>query len=495
MGVIKRQSIKGTAYSYIGTVLGFITAGLLFPRFLATEQIGLLSLLASYATLFAVFANLGFNSVITRLFPYFRDPDNQHHGFFFLTTVVTMCGYLLSVLLFFLLKPLIIKDSIEQSPLFTEYLYLVPFLTFFLLVYSIFDSYNRALFNATYGTFLTEVLQRSAVLLILILYLTGLTNFHLFVILYIVALCLPGILIFYPLIRKKQVFVAPQLSFIRKDLRKEIINVSTFGIIIGYSNIIIQRVDTIMINSMIDLRAAGIYSISLLFGSIVALPSRSLYRISTTVISDAWKRSDIETIKSVYYKSCLNQTIIGGLVFAGIWANISNVFHILPSEYLSGKYVIFFFGLSALVSMMSGICSQIINLSKSYRYNTWFTFAFGLTVVVTNLILIPRLGISGAALAALISNFSYHLLQIVFLYLKYKLFPYDLNIVIAILITVITYLFSLLIPELSNFIFDIFVRSIVMILVFGFLVVILKVSKDVDEIKVLVISKIRSFLK
>ena len=265
MGIIKRQSLKGTAYSYIGTVIGFITAGLLFPRFLDTKQIGLFSMLASYSTLFAVFASLGFTSVVIRLFPYFRDERKQHNGFFFLTTAVTVCGYLLSVLLFILLKPLIIKDSIEQSPLFVNYLYLVPLLTFFFLVYSIFDSYNRALFNTTYGTFLTEVFQRLAVLTILILFIAGLTSFHFFVILYIAALCLPGIMIFYPLILKKQIFAGPRLSFIKKGLRKEIINISVFGIIIGYSNIIIQRVDTIMINSMIDLSATGIYSISLLF--------------------------------------------------------------------------------------------------------------------------------------------------------------------------------------------------------------------------------------
>ncbi len=173
MGVIKRQSIKGTIYSYTGTVIGFITAGLLFPRFLTTEQIGLLTLLASYSTLFSVFASLGFTSVIIRLFPYFRDESKQHHGFFFLTTAVTALGYLLSVLLFLLLKPLIINDSIEQSPLFVNYLYLTPFLTLFLLLYSIFDSYNRALFNATYGTFLTEIFQRLAILLLIILFIAG----------------------------------------------------------------------------------------------------------------------------------------------------------------------------------------------------------------------------------------------------------------------------------------------------------------------------------
>ncbi len=495
MGVIKRQSIKGTIYSYIGTVIGFITAGLLFPRFLSTEQIGLLTLLASYSTLFAVFASFGFTSVVIRLFPYFRDESKQHHGFFLLTAAVTAIGYLLSILLFLLLKPLIIKDSIEQSPLFVSYLYLIPPLILFMLLFSIFDSYNRALFNATYGTFLTEVFQRFAILVLTLLLVASLLSFHSFVILYIIALCLPGILIFYPLILKKQVLIKPEFSFINRSLRKEIIYVSMFGIIIGFSNIIIQRVDTIMINSMINLSATGIYSISLLFGSIVSLPSRSLTRISTSVISDAWKTDDIETIKSVYFKSCLNQTIIGGLVLAGIWANILNVFHILSPEYISGKYVIFFFGLSAFISMATGVSSVIINLSRDYRYNAYFTLVFGLLIIVTNLILIPVLGIVGAALASTISTLIYNLMQVLFLYVKYKMFPYDIKIVIVLFIIIITYLFNLLIPELSNFVLDIFIRSTLMTIVFGSLIIILKVSKDVDDIKTTIIGRLRSFFQ
>ena len=495
MGVIKRQSIKGTAYSYIGTVIGFITAGLLFPKFLSTEQIGLLSLLASYSTLFAVFASFGFTSVVIRLFPYFRDEKNQHHGFFLLTALVTAVGYLLSIFLFFLLKPLIIKDSIDQSPLFVNYLYLIPPLILFLLLFTIFDSYNRALFNATYGTFLTEVFQRLAILLLTIFFIVSLLNFNSFILHYIAALCLSGLLIFYPLVIKKQVVMRSEFGFINKSLRKEIINVSLFGIIIGYSNILIQRVDTIMINSMIDLSATGIYSISLLFGSIVSLPARSLNRISTTVISDAWKSYDIQTIKSVYFKSCLNQTIIGSLVLAGIWANISNVFHILPSDYLSGKYVIFCFGFSALITMIAGVSSSIINLSRDYRYNTYFTVAFGLMVVITNLILIPAFGITGAAMAALISNIVYHLIQGIFLYVRFRLFPYDYRIVAVLLIAVVTYLSSLLLPELSNFILDIIVRSTLMTIIFGSLIIILKISRDVDDVKNSVIDRLRSFIK
>lgn len=495
MGIIKRQSIKGTIYSYIGTVIGFITSGLLFPKFLSTENIGLLSLLASYSSLFAVFASLGFNSVIIRLFPYFRDESKRHNGFFFLTSAVTAAGYILSIILFILLKPLIIKDSIEQSHLFVDYLYLVPPLIFFLLVFSIFDSYNRAIFNATYGTFLIEVFQRLVIFAVTIMFIGGFFGFNYFVMLYAVALSLPGILIFYPLIQKKQVFFRPDFEFINIKLRKDIVDVSAFGIIVGFSNVIIQRIDTIMINSMIDLSATGVYNISLLFGSIVSLPSRSLNRISTSVIADAWKSGDTGTIKSVYFKSCLNQTIIGSLVFAGIWANISNVFQILPVEYISGKNVIFFFGLSALLAMMSGASSSIINLSKYYRYNTYFMVAFGFLVIITNLIMIPRFGIVGASIASVFSSLIFHLMHLLFLYIKFGLFPYDRKILIVLLIAVISYVINLFLPELSNFVIDIIYRSSLMTIVFVVLIVLSKVSVEVEEIKTVIINKVLSFFR
>lgn len=43
MGIIIKQSIKGTIFSYIGVVLGFVTVGLLWPKLLNADQIGLIN--------------------------------------------------------------------------------------------------------------------------------------------------------------------------------------------------------------------------------------------------------------------------------------------------------------------------------------------------------------------------------------------------------------------------------------------------------------------
>lgn len=495
MGIIKRQSIKGTVYSYLGVAIGFVTTGLLFPKFLATEQVGLLSLLVSYSNLFAIFAILGFDSVTFRLFPYFRDEKSHHHGYLGLTLGVSFIGLIISIGVFYLLKPVIIRDSIEQSRLFVDYLNVIPPLIFFVLLFNTIDSYNRVMLNASFGTFLKDLFQRILIFCSICFFIFYFVDFNQFVYLYVISLCIPGILIFYPLIRKRQLSLKPDLAFIDRGLFKSMASVSAFGILGGFSNVIIQKIDTIMINSMIDLSSTGIYTISFFFGSLVSIPARSVQRISTGIIAEAWKKNNLDEIRAVYYKSCLNLLILGILIFIGIWGNIHNVFKILPEEYLPGRNVILFFGISACITMMGGISSIVINLSKYYRWQTYFTVMFGICIVSTNLILIPRFGIVGASIAALISTFVYRFIQFIFIYSKFRITPYDYKFLLIPVFAGITYGLNRLLPVLDNFILDIFLRSVFMTLIFGTLIVISKISPEVEMQKIKSLNFIKNIIK
>ena len=495
MGIIQRQSIKGTIYSYLGVVIGFVTTGLLFPKFLTTEQVGLLSLLVSYTNLFAIFAILGFDSVTLRMFPYFRDDKSNHHGYLVLSIGVSVVGFLLSVGIFSLLKPIIIRDSIEQSKLFVDYLYLIPPMILFVLIFNTIDTYNRVLLNASFGTFLKDLIQRVIILCSICLLIINLVNFNTFVLFYVISFCIPGVLIFYPLILKKQLAFRTDFSFIDKSLARNMMSVSFFGILGGFSNVIIQKIDTIMINSMIDLSSTGIYTICFFFGSLVSIPARSVQRISTGIVSEAWKTNNLEEIRVVYYKSCLNLFILGVLIFIGIWGNIHNVFKILPQEYLPGKYVILFFGISACITMLGGISSIVINLSKHYRYQTYFIVIFGIIIVLTNLIFIPRFGIVGASIAALISTLIYRIIQFLFIYFKFGITPYDHKFLLIIAFAGITYVLNIIFPVLDNFILDILVRSLFMTLIFGTLILVSKISFEVEAQKVKVVDFLKKLIK
>lgn len=463
MGIIKRQSIKGSIYSYLGIGFGFIITGILFPRYLSEEQIGLINLLIAWASLFAIAANLGFNGVTIRLFPYFRTKDKKHHGFVFLMIIVTVIGMILSLIIFYFVKPILIKDSIEQSHLFIEYIYILPILIITTIIFDTFESYNRVLFNASFGTFSRELFQRALILVFLLVYIFKLfnTDFKVFFHFYVFAYSLPGFMILTLLIYQKQFPIYTRISIPKEITRKEIISVSFYGIAIGYSNIIIQRIDTIMINSMIDLTSVGIYSIAVFFGTIVSIPSRSLFKISIVVIADAWKNNDIEKIKSIAKQSSIYQFIFGLLILVLMWGNINNVGRILPESYMVGKYAMLLSAMVNLVTMTFGIHSAILTTSKEYRFQMIFVIALGILTFLTNLLFIPKFGINGAAFASFISSLIINIIRFFYLYNKYKIQPYNYQFIIIFIIALVSYLISLVLPDLNNLFIDLPIRSII----------------------------------
>jgi O-antigen/teichoic acid export membrane protein len=481
LGVIQKQSIAGTIYSYLGVLLGFITVGWLFPRILSTGQVGLLRILVSYSVLFAQFASLGINSVSVKLFPYFRNSEKKHHGFLGLALLVSLAGFILSTGIYLLLKPLFISQASEKSSLFITYFYYVIPLILFTLLFSIFDTYYRVLYNAVKGIVYKEVVQRLLILTAILLYFFKLIDFQWLVILYILAFISPSLFLMGTLIRDKLFFVKPDFDFIDKKMAREMVNVAFFGILASFSGVLVLNIDVIMVNHYLGLGEAGIYTIAFFFGTLILVPMRTMGKISSVVIADAWKTDDRKTIMQIYRKSSISLSVIGFLLFIGIWGNLDNIFHIVGKDYTAGIYVILFIGLANLSDLFLGVSPHIILNSKHYRWLSYLLFVFAILLVVTNILLIPRYGITGAALASLISKYIYNSLKFLFLYKKFHFQPFNYKHLEIILFAAISWYLSTFIPVLSHFLIDLVVRSLFISMVFLVPIYLFKVSEDINQ--------------
>lgn len=488
VGIIEKQSIKGSFYSYIGVAIGFVTAGVLLPNLFTKQENGVIDLITSWSLVFATLATLGLNNVTIRLFPWFRNKDNHHNGFFGILFWVNLAGFLLALLLYFVLRPWIIADSMDRSALFIKYMdYIIP-LTAFTTVYLVIDIYYSVLMNAVRGIFLKEFVQRVLILIVILGFVAGIFRFDGFILFYTVALSLPGIIIAVLLMRDGEFRIRPQPDFLTGELSKSLVSVAFFGVTIGFSNILILYMDRIMINSMIGLEAVGIYGRAAFYGTLVSIPIRSVSKISAVVVGQHWKDRDHEAISRIYRDTSLHQLLFGLLIFIGIWGNVRNVFHILPDDFSSGRYVIFYMGISNLIIMASGISGSIMATSSHYRLLAFFVFLFGLLVVATNLIFIPLMGIEGAALASAISALFYGLMRYVFLWRRYGMQPYTWKHLVAVAVALLAYLPAVLIPDLNNedhktisLILDIGIRSLAITLVFAGATLLLNISPDLNR--------------
>jgi O-antigen/teichoic acid export membrane protein len=481
MGIIRKQAIAGTILTYAGVVIGFVTTALIFPKFLTTEQIGLIGLLVSYSMIFAQISSLGFANTTTFFFPLFRDESRRHRGFLFLIIAVTFAGFLISWLFFLLIKPDIIANSVEKSALFIEYIqYIIP-LTFLVAFFNALDQYYKVLYNAMIGITLKEIMLRMLILVSVSLFVFSFIGFDQFMSLYLISYLLPLLFIIISLVYHRQFNLKPDFGFLSRQLSLKMASVSLFGIISSASAVITLNIDRIMIDRIIGLGSTGIYTTMYFFGSMVIIPSRSLTKISSTIIADAFKVNDLSVLRNIYYKSSLNQFVIGFLLLIGIWGNIDNVFRILPAEFLAGKYVVLIVGIAFLVSMAMGVNFNIISNSKYYRYATYFLILNVACIIIVNYLLIPLYGINGSALTFLLVTIFLSVLMTIFVKKKFNMFPFNYKYILALIFGLSVYLITSAIPFILNIYVDVLLRSLIISVLYLVLIFLFRISEDINE--------------
>jgi O-antigen/teichoic acid export membrane protein len=481
MGVIKRQTIKGSIYSYLGVALGFLYT-ILSIKLLTSEQIGLTAILVAVSAIYSQFSTLGFTKVIERLFPYFRDKDHNHNGFVFLTLAVGMAGFVVSLITFFILKPYIIESNQTKSPLLVQYIwYLIP-LIFFRMFSVMLDTYNKMLFDATTGSILSDFVYRVGTLIMLGVFFMHWINFSQFVFGFVFFLSLPAVYLVGLLIYRKQFNVQPKLDFIKPPLRKEMISLSVFGILGGLSSVALKQIDTVMLNSYTDLAITGKYSIIFYFSTVILIPSVALGKISSTIIADAWKNKDMDTIADIYYKSSINQLFASLFLFILVAANLHNVIHLLGSGYIGTEWVIILISLSSLIVSSTGSSVQIIGTSHKYQIQTYSLGMLVVLVIIFYSIFIPLWGMVGAAFGSLLSVAGASLLRVFYLQRNMKLFPYKLTHLKCVVIGLLAFAVSKIIPKLDHFLIDLILRCSAIGVVFVGLCYVFRISDDLNLI-------------
>ncbi len=481
MGVIVKQSIKGSIYSYIGAAIGFVNTALLFPLYFSTGQIGLLFLLISVSLVFAQLFSLGFGGVANRFFPYFINDKNGHNGFPFIMLATTITGILVFLVVFYFISPVIIEQN-SNSPEFVHNVNLIIYITIIEIFFKMFNSYTTVLLNSVIGTFYKELVLRLFILLLIVAFILNIIDYDAFLYLYILAQAIPVIALFIYLLKKRELKLKPKLKFITPHLKKAMIYMALVSSITGLTGIAYQSIDKYMINSMIDLSNTGVYTIAFFLGSIIGLPARSLKKIASVIIARAWKEDDLGTVKDIYVKSSLSLTVIGSFIFLGIMINIDNVIDILGSDYANSKLVIFFVGLSFLIDLIFGVNYHVISNSRYYQYIAYLMGIFLLIVVVSNYFLIPKYGIQGAAFASMASTLFYSLLKYLFVLFKFKIQPFCVkHFVFLAIVAVLFAVFYSLPSFVSNPYVNIIIKSTIFTFVFIPSAYFLRISDDIND--------------
>jgi len=484
MGIVIRQSIFTSLISYLGIIIGYVNLLYLYPKFLEVEQIGLLRTLQDAAILFVPFAQMGLAHSITRFFPLYNKSKENASAFINMILTLSLVGFGIFWLIFSLTESEIIAFFNKQASDIARYLHLILWLTFLLLVTSLLETYSRSLLRVAFPTLLREVGIRLLQAILVSLYFLEVISFHQFLILNVAIYAMALSILILNLGIAGHLKLRFDFSFIQSHRLRELLQFSTLSFIGTSSMVIIGKVDSLMVAGLLGLTSNAIYTTAFYMATVIEIPKRAILQTTMPLISEAFEKNNLTEIGSIYKKVSINQLIVGALLLMGVAANLDNIFSLVPKGEIfeAGGYVVLLVGLGKLIDMLFGPSSEIIVLSRYYAINIVVVLILSVTVIALNLVLIPRYGITGAALGSALALFLFNFIKFLFIWWKFNLQPFSLATLKVLGIVLITIGLNYLLPKIENVFADIAYRSALITLLFGGLILVTKCSEEINTL-------------
>ena len=415
MGVIAKQSIRGTIVTYLGIAVGVVTTFFVLTRFLTTEEIGLARVLIDAATLFIGLAQLGTNSSIIRFYPYFSDKQSDH-GFFFWALVVPFIGFVLFAILYWACRVPLGAWFGDKSPLFVEYYYFVLPIAFFMLYQSICESTCNVLMHIVVPRAVRELVVRVGLLIIYLLYAFHVLSLDGLVIGICVNYAVASVINLCYFFSLKPVFLRPDWSFLRENpgLVRRYLVYTGFLLISAVTSVLAPTLSSFFVTAKMGLDNTGIFAIATYMAVLVSVPNRSVSAIASPQLARAIKEQNRDECSHLIRQVTRNMLLIGGFILLAIWVNIDLIFHLLPNgaTFAQAKNVVLILGVSQLILGTFTICFTALNYSRFYAFSLLLSLILTVSAILLNQYLVPRFGMEGAAFSNLLSYGLYYLLII-----------------------------------------------------------------------------------
>lgn len=484
MGVIRRQSLKHAAVNLVGLAVGALSTFLVYPR--VQEEYGLIQILLQVGLIGLPVMSLGANTVAIRFFPKFEDRKQGHHGFLPLLLLLCATGFTLSLGLAWVFWAPYMHSVEGKSPLIREYLLYAFPIAFCFVVSSVLFLYASNFKRIVVPSLLLDFSQKIILPILMICVWKGWITLHTAVWCMIAhaASVTTGMILYLRWLGEWH--WKPDFRYLTPKLKREMAAYIGFWSLGGFALLIAAKSDIFMVGSLGAVKAAGAFTIAAALAAIIEIPIKSLYAASASSVARYLSDDNMQELEKLYRGVSINLLAAGLLLFGGMWVCIEQIFSFFPAGRLeetgAGIQVFFFIGLSRLVEMTTGMNNNIIYYSPYYRLSL---LSLGFSAILTtalNFVLIPRIGMAGAAVATLVSMTVYNLFSVWLVWAKYRLFPFSRNTVLAVVFALLALGAVYFVPESGITLLDILVRGGIYATLYVFLVLYFRVSADLNDL-------------
>lgn len=241
---------------------------------------------------------------------------------------------------------------------------------------------------------------------------------------YIISVVLSSFLGLYFLNKKLPFTTEGQItrSQVSEFLRFSITQTSTKVI-----NILMNTLNIFMISFFLVISDVGVYNVASRLVVIGTIFLFSFNQILNPMISDLANSSDYKRIEKNYQTVTKLITVFSLPVYLVMIMFPRESLMIFGEGYTAGVNCLIILAVGQIVNSLTGSVGVILNMSGKHVLSLYTSIGTLALNIILNLFLIPRYGISGAAIATLISVVLANLIRLVQVYFIFGIHPYNLS--------------------------------------------------------------------
>jgi O-antigen/teichoic acid export membrane protein len=214
----------------------------------------------------------------------------------------------------------------------------------------------------------------------------------------------------------------------REPVRRQTRELLVFSLPIWFSNIVTtvgKNLQVLLLSAMDTLTSVGIFAIALHVNLLASLFHTSVVQSSLAIFADLHDRNDRAGLGHMYQTTSKWTFSLNLPLFIVIVLFPGALLSIFGSDFVAGAPALVILGLEALTNSATGTSGSILDMTGHTRVKVVNATVAVAASLVLNLLLIPPLGLIGAALAALGATLAVNLLRIGQVWYLLRLLPYD----------------------------------------------------------------------
>jgi O-antigen/teichoic acid export membrane protein len=395
---------------------------IVIARKFGPEIYGLFTLSVVIVSWFRLFSGFGIKDGVIRYISLFRAKNEKEKIQYILKRsliILVFTSIIASILLFFLSDFIAIRffSNSKLTPFLKIFSATLPFT----VLGSIFLSIVRGFEKIGWFVFISEVLGNFIQLIILVLliflgissnsvsvsYLVG--TFSIFIVAYFVSkMSVPNILISNKKINNSK----------NKKTFKEMFAYSWPFLFYGVINFIFYWTDSFMIGIFKNAESVGYYNAAVPIAMTLYLPFSLFAQLFFPLVTKEFSKGKMETVKQLSQQvgkwifMIVMPIFVIFMIFPGVFINI-----LFGKEYLVAENSLRFLSIGALFVTISSISQELLSMKGKSKLILFNMIGATIINIILNLILIPKYGITGAAIATMLSSI---VLSIVLFIQSYK---------------------------------------------------------------------------